>query len=105
MRVLQEIALPQSESFYTQTLGFDVVLDASACGSFSLADGTNFSLDGPTLLASVLASANGTRHLANLESISFGGSTFSSRWHGKTVRSRRILLPHLLDPLLLGARI
>jgi hypothetical protein len=76
MRVLQEIALPQSESFYTQSLGFDVVLDGSACGSFSLADGTNFSLDGPTLLASVLASANGARHLANLESISLAALRF-----------------------------
>jgi hypothetical protein len=76
MKVLQEIALPQSESFYTQSLVFDVKLDTSACGTFSLKDGTQFTLDGPSLLASVLTSANGTRHRANLESISLAALRF-----------------------------
>ncbi len=76
MKVLQEIALPQSESFYKQHLAFDVKLDSEACGSFSLKDGTHFTLDRPTLLASVLSSANGARHLANLESISLAALRF-----------------------------
>src|SRR5579863_299355 len=76
MEILQEITLPQPESFYTQSLAFDVKLDTSACGSFSLADGTNFTLDGPTLLASVLTAANGTPHHANLESISLAALRF-----------------------------
>jgi hypothetical protein len=75
MKVLQEIALPQPESFYTKPLLFDVKLDGSACGSF-LKDGAKFTIDAPTLLASDLALANGTSHKATLETLSSAALRF-----------------------------
>lgn len=70
MQFRHDVELPCSEDFYTKSLGFEVKVDSSACGSFTGKDGSTFSLEAPGLLAGPLSSVNNTVHQATLEQLS-----------------------------------
>ncbi len=61
----REVELPQPVTFYEDNYDFEVKVDNNACGSFTLKDGTKFSLSASALLAPVL-SALPTTHTASL---------------------------------------
>jgi len=76
MNVRHEIALPQDEPFYTDQRDFEVNVDTTACGNFTL-NGVPFNLGPPTpVLAPLLQAAALAGHEASLEQLTEAAMRF-----------------------------
>lgn len=71
----REIELPRAPEFYETEYEFEVIVDKSACGSFTMTDGTKFNLAAPTTLAPQLKTIGG-QHRASLNDLSAAALRF-----------------------------
>lgn len=76
MKLRHEIALPQDEAFYATDRAFDVNVDTAACGTFTAADGTQFTLAASAGALAPLLAKCPKQHSVSLKTVSEAAMRF-----------------------------